>query len=55
MHFVDAHGFSVNESYAGDAFNKIPARSTRRLLDRALINSDNAPTVVGILLEVRVR
>ena len=55
MHFVDADGFSVDESYAGDAFNKIQARSTRRLLDRALINPENAPTVVGIRLEVRVR
>ena len=55
MHFMDADGFSVYESYAGDAFNKIPARSTRRLLGRALINPKNAPTVVGILLEVRVR
>ena len=55
MHFMDADGFSVYESYAGDAFNKIPARSTRRLLGRALINPGNAPTVVGIRLEVRVR
>ena len=54
MHFVDADGFSVDESYAGDVFNKIPARSTRRLLDRALINPEPALTVVGILLEVRV-
>ena len=36
MHFVDADGFSVYESYAGDAFNKIPARSTKRLLDQAV-------------------
>ena len=43
MHFVDADGFSVYESYAGDAFNKIPARSTRRLLGRALINPQNRP------------
>ena len=55
MHFVDADGFSVDESYAGDAFNKIPARSTMRLLDRALIDTGNAPTVVSIRLEVRVR
>ena len=55
MHFLDADGFSVDESYAGDAFNKIPARSTRRLFGRALINPENAPTVVGIRLEVRVR
>ena len=55
MHFVDADGFSVDESYAGDAFNKIPARSTMRLLDRALIDPGNAPTVVSIRLEVRVR
>ena len=55
MHFMDADGFSVANSYAGDAFNKIPARSTRRLLGRALINPENAPTVVGIWLEVRVR
>ena len=54
MHFVDADGFSVDESYAGDAFNKTPARSTRRLLGRALINPENASTVVGIRLEVRV-
>ena len=52
IHFVDADGFSVEDSYAGDAFNKIPAKSTKRLLDRALINTENAPTVVGILLEV---
>ena len=55
MHFMDADGFSVYESYAGDAFNKIPARSTRRLLGRALINPEKAPTVVGMRLEVRVR
>ena len=55
MHFVDADGFSVDESYAGDAFNKIPARSTMRLLDRALIDTGNAPTVVSIRMEVRVR
>ena len=36
-------------------FNKIPARSTNRLLDRALIDTENAPTVVGIRLEVNVR
>ena len=40
------------QSHAG--FNKIPARSTNRLLDRALIDTENAPTVVGIRLEVDV-
>ena len=55
VHFVDADGFSVEDGYAGDAFNKIPAKSTKRLLDRALIDTENAPTVVGILLEVNVR
>ena len=53
--FVDADGFSVEDRYAGDALNKIPAKSTKRLLDRALIDTENAPTVVGILLEVIVR
>ena len=53
VHFVDADGFSVEDGYAGDAFNKIPAKSTKRLLDRALIDTENAPTVVGILLEVK--
>ena len=52
IHFVDADGFSVEDNYAGDAFNKIPAKSTKRLLDRALIDTENAPTVVGIRLEV---
>ena len=55
VHFVDADGFSVEDSYAGDVFNKIPAKSTKRLLDRAFIDTKNAPTVVGILLEVNVR
>ena len=55
IHFVDADGFSVEDSYAGDAFNKIPAKSTKRLLDRALIDTENAPTVVDILLEVNVQ
>ena len=55
VHFVDADGFSVEDGYAGDVFNKIPAKSTKRLLDRALIDTENAPTVVGILLEVNVR
>ncbi len=55
IHFVDVDGFSIDESYAGDAFNKIPARSTKRLLDRALINTENAHTVVGIRLEVTTR
>ena len=31
---------------------KIPANPTKRLLDRALIDTENAPTVVGIRLEV---
>ena len=35
--------------------NKIPAKSTKRLLDRAFIDTENAPTVVGIMLEVNVR
>ena len=52
IHFVDADGFSVEDSYT---FNEIPARSTKRLLDRALIDTENAPTVVGIRLEVKVR
>ena len=55
VHFVDADGFSVEDDYAGDVFNKIPAKSTKRLLNRALINTENAPTVVGILLEVNVQ
>ena len=55
IHFVDADGFSVDYNYAGDAFNKIPARSTKRLLDRVLIDTENAPSVVGILLEVNVQ
>ena len=56
IHFVDADGFSIEEDrYAGDALKKIPAKSTKRLLDRAFINTENAPTVVGILLEVNVR
>ena len=55
IHFVDADGFSIEYSYAGDLFNKIPAGSTKRLLDQELIGTENAPTVVGILLEVRVR
>ena len=55
VHFVDADGFSVEDGYAGDVLNKIPAKSTKRLLDRALINTENAPTVVGIFLEVNVR
>ena len=54
IHFVDADGFSVEAGYAGDAFNKIPAKSTKRLLDRALIDTENAPTVTGIRLEVSV-
>ena len=49
---MDADGFSVEDNYAGDAFSKIPAKSTKRLLDRALIDIENAPTVVGIRLEV---
>ena len=40
---MDADGFSVEDNYAGDAFNKIPAKSTKRLLDRALIDIENAP------------
>ena len=43
------------QEYAGDLFNKIPAGSTKRLLDQELIGTESAPTVVGILLEVRVR
>ena len=31
------------------------AGSTKRLLDQELIGTESAPTVVGILLEVRVR
>ena len=54
IHFVDADGFSVEAGYAGNAFNKIPAKSTKRLLDRALIDTENAPTVTGIRLEVSV-
>ena len=55
IYFVDADGFSVETRYAGGALNKIPAKSTKRVLDRALINTETAPTVVGILLEVNVR
>ena len=55
VHFVDADGFSVEDGYAGDVFNKIPAKSTKRLLDREFINTENAPTVVGILLAVNVQ
>ena len=55
IHFVDADGFSVEDSYVGDAFNKIPANSTKRLLGRELIATENAPTVVAILLEVDVQ
>ena len=55
IYFVDADGFSVANRYAGGAINKIPANSTKRVLDRALINTETAPTVVGILLEVNVR
>ena len=55
IHFVDADGFSIEYSYAGDLSNKIPAGSTKRLLDQELIDTENAPTVVGILLEVNVR
>ena len=55
IHFVDADGFSIEYGYAGDLFNKIPAGSTKRLLDQELIGTENAPTVVGILLEVIVR
>ncbi len=36
IHFVDADGFSIEYSYAGDLFNKIPAGSTKRLLDQEL-------------------
>ena len=43
----------LRTTYAGDAFDKIPAKSTKRLLDRALIDIENAPTVVGIRLEVK--
>ena len=55
IHFVDADGFSVEAGYAGNVFNKIPAKSTKRLLDRALIDTENASTVTGIRLEVSVR
>ena len=55
IHFVDADGFSVEDGYAGDVVNKIPAKSTKRLLDREFIDTENAPTVVGIMLEVTVR
>ena len=55
VHFVDADGFSVEDGYAGDLFNKIPAKSTKRLLDREFIDTENAPTVVGILLAVNVQ
>ena len=55
IHFVDADGFSIEYSYAGDVVNKIPAGSTKRLLDQELIDTENAPTVVGIMLEVTVR
>ena len=47
--------FSIEYSYAGDVVNKIPAGSTKRLLDQELIDTENAPTVVGIMLEVNVR
>ena len=43
VHFVDADGFSVEDGYAGDVFNKIPAKSTKRLLDRELINTEKRP------------
>ena len=44
VHFVDADGFSVfADRYAGDVLNKIPAKSTKRLLDRALINTEKCP------------
>ena len=36
VHFVDVDGFSVEDSYAGGVFNEIPARSTKRLLDRGV-------------------
>ena len=52
IHFVDADGFSVEDSYAGYAFNKISAKSTKRLLNRAMIDTENVPTVTGIRLEV---
>ena len=56
VHFVDADGFSVfADRYAGDVLNKIPAKSTKRLLDREFIDTENAPTVVGILLAVNVQ
>ena len=55
IHFLDADGFSVEDNFAGDVFNKIPAQSTKRLLDQVLIDADIAPTVVGLQLEVRVR
>ena len=54
IHFVDADGFSIEYSYAGAVLNKIPAGSTKRLLDQELIDTENAPTVVGIMLEVNV-
>ena len=40
VHFVDADGFSVfADRYAGDVLNKIPAKSTKRLLARAATES----------------
>ena len=54
VHFLDGDGFSVDEGFAGDAINKIPAQSTQRLLGRALINPETAVTVVDLQLEVRV-
>ena len=54
IYFVDADGFSLDYTYAVSS-KDVPANSSRTFLGSLLIDAENAPTVVGILLEVNVR
>ena len=52
IYFVDADGFSLDYTVSS---KDVPANSSRTFLGSLLIDAENAPTVVGILLEVNVR
>ena len=47
-------GFLLTIRYAVSS-KDVPANSSRTFLGSLLIDAENAPTVVGILLEVNVR
>ena len=54
IYFVDAYGFSLDYTYAVSS-KDVPANSSKTFLGSLSIDAENAPTVVGILLEVNVQ